>query len=62
MDFNTDFTKIIKKEHEGKWVALSENGTEVIAYSDSLMDLKAKIGERKVTYMKAPRSDIAYAF
>jgi len=62
MTFNTDFTKIIKKEHEGKWIALSEDGTKVLEYSDSLIELKRKVGGIKFVSMKVPRSDISYAF
>ena len=62
MAFNTDFTKIIKKEHEGKWVALSKDGTKVLASAESLVELKEKIGDVEHVTMKVPRSDVSYAF
>lgn len=62
MSFNTDFTKIIKKEHEGKWIALSEDGKKVLASSDTLIELKQKVGDIEHVTMKVPRSDVSYAF
>ncbi len=59
---NTDFTKILTKAHENKWVALSEDGTKVIAYDEKLVDLDKKVDGKKVVYMKVPPSDVAYAF
>ena len=59
---NTDFTKILKRDHEGKWVALSEDGTTVIAYDENLLELDKKVGDTKVVYMKVPLSDVSYAF
>lgn len=62
MKKNSDFTKILKKEHEEKWVALSENHDKVIDFSEKLADLTKRIGDRDVTYMRVLRSDTEYAF
>lgn len=54
--------KIIKVEHERKWIALSPDGVRVIAFDESLMQLKNKVGEQKVVYMKVPPSDVYLSF
>jgi hypothetical protein len=61
---NYDLTKVLKKEHEEKWVALNKEQTKVIDYSSALSELRNRIGEknREVVYMKVPRSDTIYAF
>lgn len=50
--------KIIKEEHEKKWVALSKDKTEVIGFDESLVELRKKIGDQKVTFMKVPPSNV----
>lgn len=59
---NYDLSKIIKKEHEGKWIALSPAYTKVLGSSASLVELTKKIGKKEVVYMKAPIRDVYYAF
>ena len=55
-------TTSITKEYENKWVALSPDHTEVVAFSSDLMDLKEKVGKRDVVYMKVPESGTYFAF
>jgi hypothetical protein len=62
MEKNTDFTKIIKKIHEEKWVALSEDRTEVVDYDKSLSELNKRVDRKKVVYMKVLSSDMEYCF
>lgn len=62
MKFNTDFSKILKKEHEGKWVALSEDGKKVVAFDEKLSELEKKVGDTKVRYTKVPPFDVSFAF
>lgn len=46
--------KIIKEEHENKWVALSKDKTKVVDFDENLVRLKHKVGDEKVVYMKVP--------
>ena len=64
MKKNSDFTKIIKKEHEENWIALNEDHSQVIDYDKDLATLRDKLGYKKdkATYMKVLRSDTQYAF
>lgn len=61
---NADFTKILNKEHEEKWVALTKDHDQVIGYDSRLADLRKSVGEEndEVVYLRVPRSDIDYAF
>lgn len=49
---------IIEEKHEKKWVALSRDKTEVIDFDESLVQLKNKIGDAKVVFMKVPPADV----
>jgi hypothetical protein len=64
MKLNTDFTKVLKKEHERKWVALTQDQTAVVDYADNLAVLRQKLGKGKdeVIYMKVLPSDVSFAF
>lgn len=59
---NTDLTKILNKSHENKWVALSPDQTRVVDSAVSLMDLKDKVKDKEVIYMKMLPSDTEFAF
>ena len=61
---NTDLTKILNKEHEEKWVALTRAHDKVVDYDEKLVDLRERLGRdnEEVVYFKVPRSDTAYAF
>jgi len=62
MKINSDFTKILSKKLEKKWVALSMDHKKVIGSSDNLAALEKKIGHKEVVYMKVMPSDREYAF
>ncbi len=64
MKVNSDFTKILTEEHQGKWVALSKNHDRVIDYDDDLVILIERLGNQKdnVVYHKVLRFDMEYAF
>ena len=64
MKVNADFTRIIKKIHEEKWVALSEDHSKVIDFAPTLMELRDRLGDDKnrYVYMKVLRSDREYCF
>ena len=63
MRINTDLTKVLKKVHERKWVALSKDQDRVIDYAENLSDLRSRVNnESEVTYMKVLASDTEYAF
>lgn len=36
---NYDLTKVIKPEHDGKWIALNDENTEVIAVGDDPVEV-----------------------
>ena len=48
--------RVLKKEMENKWVALSADYKKVFDFSDDLVLLTKKIGTEKVVYMKVPCS------
>lgn len=62
MNRNTDLSKILTKAHERKWVALSPDYRKVVGYGDKLASLTARIGKKRVVYMKVPRMDTYHAF
>jgi hypothetical protein len=64
MKTNTDLTKVLTKDTEGKWVALSADRKRLIDSGESLPELRERLGKRKddYMYMKVLRSDIEYAF
>lgn len=53
---------VIKKEHEGKWLALSTDYKKIVDYSDSLSELGKKVKGKDVVYTKALPSDTSFAF
>jgi hypothetical protein len=57
-----DLRRVLKKEMENKWVALSVDYKKVFDFSDDLASLTKKIGTEKVVYMKVLPSDISFAF
>jgi hypothetical protein len=54
--------RIIKEQHEKKWVALSRDKSKVIDFDASLLELKKKIGNQKVVFMKVPPADVYLSF
>lgn len=54
--------RLIKKVHANKWVAISADHKRVIAYSEKLISLEKKVGNKKVIYMKAPPLNVLFAF
>lgn len=62
MNKNNDFTKVIKKIHENKWIALTPDHSKIVAYSTKLASLEKNIGNKKVVYMKVPNSGVKFAF
>lgn len=61
---NADFTKVLKRGHERKWVALSKDRHSIIDSAADLPQLREKLGKKKddVVYMKVLPSDIEFAF
>lgn len=62
MTKNYDLSKIIKKEHEGKWIALSPAYDKVMGSSNDLVSLTRKMQNQEVVYMKPTASDSLYVF
>ncbi|MEI7709299.1 MAG: hypothetical protein WCI76_01125 [bacterium] len=62
MKKNSDFTKILNKSHERKWVALSPDRYSVLGSSDNLVELKDKVNNKDAVYMKVLSSDTSFAF
>ena len=59
---NTNFTKILNKSHENKWVALSSDRSKVLGASDDLIRLKNKVNIKNAVYMKVLPTDTSFAF
>lgn len=57
-----DLRRILKKEMEGKWAALSVDYKKVFDFSDDLSSLTQKMGTKKVVYMRVLPSDVSFAF
>ena len=64
MKVNADFTKIIGKQHEDKWVALTKDHSILIDFAEKLNELRDRLGEKKneYVYMRVLRSDLEYCF
>lgn len=64
MKINADLTKVLKKEHEEKWVALNKEQTKVLDCSEKLPKLVEKLGAKgkDAVFMRVLRSDVEYAF
>ena len=62
MKKNNDFTKILNKSHENKWVALSSDRYKVLGVADKLIDLTNKIHDKDAVYMRVLPSDVTFAF
>lgn len=54
--------KIIKEEHENKWVALSRDKSKVIDFGANLVELRKKLGTQEVVFMKVPPADSYLSF
>ncbi len=57
-----DLSKVLQDIHADKWVALSPDYTNIVAYSASLMDLQKTVGGKDVVYIKAPSEGTIFAF
>ena len=57
-----DLRRVLKKEMEGKWAALSVDYKKVFGFSDDLTSLTQKMGTKKVVYMKVLPSGVSFAF
>lgn len=64
MKVNRNLTKVLKKKHEEKWVALSPNHRKIIDFDPSLASLCDRLGDKqhRYTLMRVPRSDMEYCF
>ena len=64
MRINADFTKIITKKHEEKWVALSADHSRVLDFDEDFLALTERMEQKKdrYVYMKVLRSDMEYSF
>jgi len=64
MKVNANLTKVLKKIHEEKWVALSADHSRVIDYDKDFLKLTTRMDRKKdrCVYMKVLRSDMEYCF
>ena len=62
MKKSIDISKVVKLEHENKWVALSKDYKKLVSFDDNLLNLKRKVGETDVVYMKVPPGDAYLTF
>lgn len=61
---NLDFSKLITKAHEDKWIAFSRNYNKIVDFGADLGTLKNRISEAhiEVVYVKMPTFGKRYAF
>ncbi len=61
---NHDLRQVLSQEHEGMWVALTDDRSSVIDSSDSLLELRRKVGQTNdaVVYMKVLPFGKEFAF
>jgi hypothetical protein len=52
---------LLTKSHENKWVAFTMNYKKLVAVAESLVELRQKLGEKRVIVMKVLPRDIGYA-
>jgi len=64
MKTNANLTKVLKKVHEEKWVALSSDHSRVIDFDKNLPALTKRMDKKRGrhVYMKVLRSDMEYCF
>jgi hypothetical protein len=64
MKVNANLTKVLKKIHEEKWVALSKDRTKVLDFDANLVKLADRVekNNKAYVYMKVLRSDTEYCF
>lgn len=59
---NKDFSHLLKPEHFGKWIALSEDYSRILAFSETLKALKGRFSEKNVVYTRILEPTNLYAF
>ena len=47
-----DFSKLLKKNHINKWVAISRDNKRLLAVGDSLADILKKTDTKEITVMQ----------
>ncbi len=62
MEKGQDLTKVLTKAHEKKWVALTRDYKQVVAYDENLAELDRQVGAKDVVFMKVPSSDVFLSF
>lgn len=62
MKVNVNLSKILDKSHQKKWVALSLDRSKILGFSSNLVELKNKVNNKDVIYMKVLPSDASFAF
>ncbi len=62
MKNTVNLAKIITEVHERKWVALSTDKTTVVGFDENLVELRKKIGDVQVVFMKVPPADTYLSF
>ena len=59
---NTDLSKVLKKEHENKWIALSLDRSKVLAAGKTILELDQRVDPAEAVYMYVLPRDISFAF
>ena len=62
MNHAIDLTKILGREHESNWVALSRDNKTVVDYDKDLVALDEKVKGKDVVFMRVPSSDVYLSF
>lgn len=54
-------SRILKKTHENKWIALSRDYKKVVDFSRDLTALNKRIGNKDVIFMRVLPKDLIFA-
>jgi uncharacterized protein YkvS len=57
-----EYFKELRKEHEGKWIAISADYKRIVGFSSTLKDLKNKLKDNSVIFSKALVPGVSYSF
>lgn len=57
-----EYFKDLRKEHEGKWIAISSDYKKIVGFSKTLKDLKNKVKDNSVIFSKALAPEVIYSF
>ena len=57
-----DYSRLLREEHYGKWLAISMDYSKILGYSEDLKQLTQEFEETNVIYTRALDPKAVYAF